>query len=96
MARAKTWRTCSNGHRYLKSSACPVCPVCESERKPDNEFLSNLSAPARRALENAGIDSLIKLSNFRESEILSLHGMGHSSIPKLKSALTQSKLSFKK
>ena len=96
MTRVKTWRTCKNGHRYQKSSDCPVCAVCENEREPDHEFLSELNAPARRALENAGIDSLTKLSKFRESEILSLHGMGPSSIPKLKSALKRNKLTFKK
>lgn len=96
MARVKTWRTCSNGHRYLKSSDCPVCPVCETERKPEVGFLSELAAPARRVLENAGIDSLMKLSKFRESEILSLHGIGPSSMPKLRAALKQYKLAFKK
>lgn len=96
MARVKTWRTCPNGHRYLKSSDCPVCPVCETERKPEVGFLSELAAPARRALENAGIDSLAKLSKFRESEILNLHGIGPSPIPKLRTALKVKNLDFKK
>ena len=96
MVRAKTWRTCSNGHRYIKSSDCPVCPVCEAERKPAVGFLSALAAPARRALENAGIDTLIKLSKFRESDILNLHGIGPSAIPKLRPALKAKNLDFKK
>lgn len=46
----KTLRTCKNGHRYYKSSDCPVCPVCEEEKRPEEGFLSLVSAPARRAL----------------------------------------------
>ena len=62
-------RTCVNGHTYFKSSDCPTCPVCENECKPMNGFLSKLSAPARRALENKHITSLQKLSEFKETEI---------------------------
>jgi hypothetical protein len=46
-------RICPNGHHYVKSSDCPVCPFCEADRKPKKGFLSLLSAPARRALEGA-------------------------------------------
>ena len=62
---------------------------------PANPFAS-LSAPAQRALINAGITDLKKLSKYTEEEILSLHGMGASSIPKLKKALAASKTSFTK
>jgi len=58
-------------------------------------FLSGLGAPARRALENNGISTLKKLASFSEAEILALHGMGPSSIPKLLSALKDAGLSFK-
>jgi hypothetical protein len=92
---AKTLRTCPKGHRYYKSSDCPTCPVCESERVPESGFLSLLAAPARRALENNGILTLNKLSEFSEKEILQFHGMGPSSIPKLKTALEAKDLSFK-
>jgi hypothetical protein len=54
-----------------------------------------LAAPARRALENAGIKSLVQLSKRSEAEILKLHGMGPSSIPKLRKALQAEGLSFK-
>src|SRR5262249_27228191 len=90
----KTVRTCSKGHRFQKSSDCPTCPICEAERKPDVGFLSNLSAPARRALENEGIMTLTKLSKYTENEILRLHGMGPSSVPKLKANLRGEGLSF--
>jgi len=60
------------------------------------DFLSLLGAPARRALENNGIKTLQQLSKFSEKEILKLHGMGPSSIPKLRIALNSEGLSFKK
>lgn len=91
----KNLRTCEKGHLYLKSSDCPVCPVCEKERKPESGFLSKLSAPARRALENAGIDSLEKLATYSEKEILKLHGMGKSSIPVLKNELNGAGMAFR-
>jgi DNA-directed RNA polymerase alpha subunit len=63
--------------------------------KTSEGFLSTLGAPARRALENAGIKSLKKLSQYTEAEIFKLHGMGKSSIPKLKDALKSEGLKFK-
>jgi predicted RecB family nuclease len=89
-------RTCSKGHIYYKTSDCPTCPLCEQDRKSKEGFLSLLSAPARRALENHGITSLEKLSELSEDELLSLHGMGKASLPKLRAALKESSLSFKK
>ncbi|MEC0106985.1 RNA polymerase alpha subunit C-terminal domain-containing protein [Paenibacillus taichungensis] len=96
MVNAKgTLRTCEQGHSYYKSSDCPTCPVCEKERKPKEGFLSLLSAPARRALENQGITSLQLLSQYSEKEILKLHGIGLSAMPKLRQALEEEGLSFK-
>ena len=92
----KNLRTCPNGHQYYKSSDCPTCPVCEAERKPKEGFLALLGAPARRALENHGITTLKQLSKFSENEILELHGMGKTTIPKLITALKAEGLSFKK
>lgn len=93
MARsAGTLKTCSQGHRYRKSSDCPTCPVCEAERAPKEGFLSQIAAPARRALEHEGIDTLSKLA---DCEILRLHGMGPSTIPKLRSSLQDAGLTFK-
>ncbi|UAL52972.1 MULTISPECIES: RNA polymerase alpha subunit C-terminal domain-containing protein [Metabacillus] len=91
----KNLRTCNKGHKYYKSSDCPTCPICEQERKPANGFLSLLSAPARRALENNGISSLQELSKCSEKEILQLHGMGPASLPKLRTALKENGLSFR-
>lgn len=80
-------RTCTEGHQYYKSTDCPTCPICETERKPVAGFLSLVSAPARRALEREGINTLDELAQYSESEILALHGIGPSSMPKLKEAL---------
>ncbi len=92
----KQLKTCSKGHSYYKSSDCPVCPICEKEKKPTDGFLALLSAPARRALENNGIKTLQQLSTLSEKEILKFHGMGKASIPVLRSALAAEDLSFKK
>jgi DNA-directed RNA polymerase alpha subunit len=91
----RTLRTCSKGHKYYKSSDCPTCPICEKERKPQSGLLADLSAPARRALENNGIDSLEKLSELTEKQVLKFHGIGKTSIPKLKAALNKKGLDFK-
>src|SRR5258706_14804281 len=87
-------RVCSKGHVYYKSSDCPVCPVCEKEKNIGG-FLSTLSAPARRAMENAVVTTIHQLSNKTEKEILALHGMGPGSIPGLRLALQSKGLSFK-
>ena len=89
-------RICENGHKYYKSSDCPVCPICEKNKKPSEGFLSKIGAPARRALERERIDTLIKLSKISEKDLLQLHGVGPSTLPKLRIALKEKGLSFKK
>ena len=91
----KNLKTCTKCHKYYKSSDCPTCPTCEEERKPKEGFLSMLSAPARRALENNNILTLKQLSKFSEKEVLKFHGMGPGSIPKLRMVLEAEGLSFK-
>ena len=90
-----TLRTCKYGHKYYKRSDCPTCPVCEENKKPKNGFMAELAAPARRALEKEKITSLMDLSKWSEEEIMKLHGIGPSSIPKLKKALKEEGLQFK-
>ena len=92
----KTLRVCSKGHKYYKSSDCPVCPICEKEKAPVAEFHSTIGAPARRALENAGIKTTVQLSKWTEKELSKLHGMGPNALGKLKAVLKAEGLSFKK
>lgn len=92
----KILKICSNGHRFYKSSDCLTCPVCEKLAKPVSGFLSTISAPARRALENAGITTVKKLATYSEKDLLKLHGIGKTSIPTLRNALSEKGLSFKK
>ena len=88
-------RTCKQGHQYYKSSDCPTCPICEVAKKPAEGFLSTLSGPARRALESIGVKTVKHLAQHSKNEILSLHGMGPASLPKLMTALKEAGLSFK-
>jgi hypothetical protein len=91
-----TLKTCPKGHKYYKSSDCPTCPVCEAGRKPKEGFLSLISAPARRALENNRIYTLEQLSQYSEAELLSFHGVGPNAMLKLKNALKVKGLMFRK
>src|SRR5690606_16801078 len=88
-------RRCKHGHEYYKSSDCPSCPICEKQAGKANDFLPELSAPARRALAAAGISNLQSLSKMSEEEVLTLHGIGKTSIPKMQKALAQKGLKFK-
>lgn len=63
-------------------------------KKPTTPF-SSLSAPAQRALKNTGITTLKQLSKFTEPEVLALHGIGKTAIPKLTEAMQKTGLKFK-
>jgi hypothetical protein len=65
------------------------------KHKITDEIFPGLGAPAKRALANAGVDSLKKLSSYSEKEVLKWHGLGPSSIPVLKKLLAEKGLSFK-
>ena len=93
---AKILKTCPKGHKFFKSSDCPVCPICANEDKQESGFLSTISAPARRALASKEITTLTQLASFTEKEIADLHGMGPNALFKLIIALAENKLSFKK
>jgi uncharacterized protein YdhG (YjbR/CyaY superfamily) len=87
-------RTCPNGHRFNKTSDCPTCPQCEAERAPKDGWMARLGAPARRALERAGIRTLKELARSTEKEILALHGFGPGSLPILHNELKATELHF--
>lgn len=82
-------KVCKNGHQFEKTSDCPVCPICSKEEM-NNKFgeeFPKLSAPAFRALDNAGITRLNDLAKFSEKELLALHGFGPKALRLLKEAL---------
>lgn len=63
---------------------------------PASDFLTLLSAPARRALLQAGISTAEDLSQYSETQILALHGVGPKSLPVLEKALSDAGLAFAK
>lgn len=95
MSGTKKQRTCFKGHQFYKSSDCPVCPECEKENMPKEGFWMELPAPARRALNNAGINEIKDLCKYTKSELMALHGFGKSSIPIIEKALHNKGLFFK-
>lgn len=54
-----------------------------------------LSAPVRRALDSNGIKTLQQLAKNTKAEILQLHGVGKTAIPKLERLLKEKGLGFK-
>ena len=62
--------------------------------KSEAIIFASLSAPAQRALANAGIKTISQLAKYSEKELLKLHGLGPSAIPKLKTALEAEGLHF--
>lgn len=73
------------------SSICAVNHVVKN-----NNFLYGIIAvPARRALEREKIDSLEKLSDYSEQEIMNLHGFGKNTMLKLKNHMKEHHVSFK-
>lgn len=67
----------------------------KSKKAKEQHIFDNLSAPAQRALAEHNITGLVELSAFSEKEVVNLHGIGKSSIPKLTALLTGHGLKFK-
>lgn len=86
-------KVCKKGHVFYKSSDCPTCPLCEKEKNVG--LFGDMPAPVRRAMENSKIKTLTQLARLTEIEVLGLHGVGPSSIPKLKKKLREQNLDFK-
>ncbi|SDG63073.1 DNA-directed RNA polymerase subunit alpha C-terminal domain-containing protein [Mucilaginibacter sp. P25] len=60
-----------------------------------NSPFGKLGNPARRALANAGITSLLELSKLTEKEFLHFHGVGKSSVPIVKEKMKEKGLGFR-
>ena len=65
-----------------------------SQPAQQNSDLPQLAAPARRALEAAGIRRLDQLTQFSEDEVKLLHGIGPNALDQLRQALAVNGLSF--
>ena len=88
-------KVCENGHVFYKTPGCNSCPRCEAARRPEDGFMSRLAAPARRALEGAGLTSLARLARMREEQVAALHGTGPNAMKKLRASLKKEGLRFK-
>ncbi len=88
-------KVCSQGHVFYKTPGCNSCPKCEAARRPADGFMAALAAPARRALENAGLTTLGRLSRRTQAQVRELHGMGPNAIDKLRASLAKEGLAFK-
>ncbi|AZA55265.1 hypothetical protein [Chryseobacterium sp. G0201] len=70
--------------------------ICVVNHVVEGDFLRGIiSMPARRALEKEKIDSLEKLSDYSEKEIMQLHGFGKNAMEKLKIYMKENHVSFK-
>ena len=54
-----------------------------------------IGQPAIRALNAAGINNLLQLSNYTEKELLALHGVGPKAIRLIKESFAKDGLSYK-
>lgn len=55
-----------------------------------------LAAPARRALQLAGVHQLRDLATWREADLAALHGMGPNAVKSLRAAMKKQRISFKR
>lgn len=60
----------------------------KSNSKNQNDFLSTIPKPARKALEEAGINTLHQLTQLSEKDLLQLQGISTNTLKKLKNELT--------
>lgn len=66
-----------------------------TQQNPDSHFLTEISAPARRALEKEGLITLQMLAACSESELLQLHGVGPDAIKKIRLAMKDAGVKLK-
>ena len=60
----------------------------------ESDLPVGLVQPAQSALAGAGIQRLEQLTNYSETEIKGLHGIGPNALSRLRSALSEKGLSF--
>jgi DNA-directed RNA polymerase alpha subunit len=64
-----------------------------TSKKREKDF-PRLAAPARRALERAGVQTLADLAKFSEEEVEQWHGIGPRALNELRQALHAHSLAF--
>lgn len=80
----------------LLTMAKCLSSICAVSHVVQGTFLQGVVAiPARRALAKEKIDSLEKLSDYSEDEIMQLHGFGKNTMEKLKIYMQEHQTSFK-
>ena len=62
---------------------------------PSSDLPAGLSRPARSALAAAGVTRIEQLAQWREADVLQLHGIGPKSIPLLRQGLAEQDLTFR-
>ncbi len=67
----------------------------KQQAEKEIDFLPQLSAIARRALQNNGIKTLKDLTKYTEVEILQFHGIRKTAIPMLQKALKERGFNFR-
>jgi hypothetical protein len=65
-----------------------------AKHRDGSALMPKLSAPARRALEQAGYTRLEDFTTVTEAELLQLHGLGTTTIVALRATLEENGLSF--
>lgn len=63
--------------------------------RPVGDLPNELGKTAPRALQAAGIDSLLKVSQHTETQLLAVHGVGPKAIRILRAALADQGLEFR-
>ncbi|WP_449387077.1 hypothetical protein [Chryseobacterium lineare] len=70
--------------------------ICAVSHAAHGNFLQGIiPLPARRTLEKEKIDSLEKLSDYSEKEILQMHGFSKNAVQKLKVYMMENDIYFK-
>lgn len=64
--------------------------------RPVGDLPNELGKTAPRELRSAGIDSLTKVSQHTEKELLAIHGVGPKAVRILAAALAEKGLSFRR
>lgn len=67
----------------------------EAHENPDMQFLDEVGAPARRALEREGLITLQMIAACTRQELLSLHGMGPKALETIHRHMEKEGLTFR-